>query len=35
MTLSCLDYDTQKWNMVSLASVAISLAVGLVILVTK
>ena len=33
--MSCFDYDTQKWTMISFASVAASLIVGLVILVTK
>jgi hypothetical protein len=34
-SFSCLDYDSQKWVMVSLASVAISLALGLLVLVLK
>jgi len=30
--MSCLDYDTQKWIMVSFASVAITLIIGLVLM---
>jgi len=30
--MSCLDYDTQKWTMVSFASVAITLIIGLVLM---
>jgi hypothetical protein len=30
MSLFCLDYDTQKWTMVSFAGVAITLTIGLV-----
>jgi low affinity Fe/Cu permease len=30
--MSCFDYDTQKWAMISFASVAITLIIGLVLM---